>query len=344
MDEEQSNSPYAGSYGYSPSQPIGREVGSPVSSWSEIEGEAKLDREHQFDLMAIEVARKNGWKVKDARDLIAKKWEAQQSHKKADLEDQIKQATWDDDYGKMRQEIAQVNTKNLNAQERIDDIAQKYSYLAGANDEKIAKGYDLAVTSATKSHQSYRAGIQKYLPRGVGVDEVGTMEGEPDWTYVRQLGTANAQQLSDIREQRASKLAREKAQLEIEAYQKKQGIKLSPEAIAARVQEKVDTAKGVQPYKTAPNLFFTGGIVPQQGAGTPMATQPSTTPKPTPSATPSESPEATPSATPEATPIVRPKGGGRKATQEDAMWYKTNFPNATKQEVMDMAKEDGYVF
>jgi hypothetical protein len=338
MDEEQSNSPYAGSYGYSPSQPVGREVGSPVSSWSEIESESRLDREHQFDLMAIDIAKKNGWSVKDSRDLIAKKWAAQSSHKKADLEDQIKQATWDDDYGKMRQEIAQVNTKNLNAQERIDDIAQKYAYLAGANDEKISKGYDLSVTSATKSHQSYRAGIQKYLPRGVGVDEVGTMDGEPDWTYVRQLGTANAQQLSDIREQRASKLAREKAQLEIDAYEKKQGIKLSPEAIAARVQEKVDIAKGVQPYKTAPNLFFTGGLVPMQGGGTPMTGQ--TQPTPTPSATP----KATPSATPEATPIVRPKGGGRKATTEDAMWYKTNFPSATKQEVMDMAKEDGYVF
>jgi hypothetical protein len=58
----------------------------------------------------------------------------------------------------------------------------------------------------------------------------------------------------------------------------------------------------------------------------------------------STSQDVTPSAAPDAEPIVRPKGGGRKATQEDAMWYKTNFPNATKQEVMDMAKEDGYVF
>jgi len=324
MDEEQSNSPYAGSY--SPYQPIGREIGSPVSSWSQIEGEAKLDREHQFDLMAIEVAKKNGWKVKDARDLIAKKWEAQQSHKKADLEDQIKQATWDDDYGKMRQEIAQVNTKNLNAQERIDDIAQKYSYLAGANDEKIAKGYDLAVTSATKSHQSYRAGIQKYLPRGVGVDEVGTMEGEPDWTYVRQLGTANAQQLSDIREQRASKLAREKAQLELEAYEKKQGIKLSPEAIAARVQEKVDIAKGVQPYKTAPSILFSAGQIPTQTTGTPMATQPAKEPVPSP------------------TPSAAPTTKSMPATKDDVMGYRRKNPNATKEEIVDMMTKDGYAF
>lgn len=332
MDEEQTNSPYASGYGYSPSQPVGREVGSPVSSWGEIENESRLDREHQFDLMAIDIAKKNGWSVKESRDLISKKWQAQSSHKKADLEDQIKQATWDDDYGKMRQEMAQVNTKNLNAQEKIDDIAQRYAYLAGANDEKISKGYDLSVTSATKGHQSYRAGLQKYLPRGVGIDEIADESGEPDWSYARKVALATDAEKVALREERTKNLLEIK-QKGSEALQRlKFGQSVSPEEIEAQRKKDENKAKIKKEYGIVDPVEQLVALAKAGQVPTQQSTRPAATPAPTPSPTP----EATPSATPAQASMT--------ATKDDVIGYRRKNPNATKEEIVDMMTKDGYAF
>jgi hypothetical protein len=292
MGEEKNNSPYLVDYYQHPI--VGREVGQPVSSYAEIEKEAKLSHDDQIKNMAIEYAKKTGNPVKESIDMFHAQWNAEQAHKKADLEEKIKQADYSRDLAEMRSYMAKINTRKLNAQEGIDEVAQKWSFLAGSLDPNIAKQYESIVASYNKAHESYRAGIQKVLPRGVGVDEIADENNDPDYRYASELGFSTEEKRSQLREGRAMRQIEKKAKEAEELQKLKFGQSVSPEAIEAQRKKDENKAKIKKEYGIVDPVEQLVALAKAGQVPTQQSTKPAATPAPTPSPTP----EATPSITP----------------------------------------------
>jgi hypothetical protein len=268
------------------------------------------DRKKSHERIASEVSDQLGIPTSKALELVTAQFESDKAQKLAKIEDSIKQANYSKDLAEARQKFAKINTRNLNAQESLDQVAQDYSYLAGSLDENISKQYQSMVDSYNKGHQSYLTSIQRYLPKGVDVREIGDESGIPDFNYARELGFATEEKRSALREGKATRLLEAKAKEDFKLAKLKQGLKLSPEALEFEFQKARVKGMARQEFPSQPSILFSAGQIPTQTTGTPMATQPAKGPalRPVPSATPDTTPlpESQPSTT---TGKIQPREG-----------------------------------
>jgi hypothetical protein len=328
------------SYGPSVSEVQAEEEGRQARKLEEQEPSLKHKETMFRQQIASKYAEQYGVPFKDAMELANNERDAYQVNQKAELEERIKQAGYSKALGEYRSKLSSIDMSNLSeAGDKLQELSTKYSYLSGAINPEIAKGYEEITGLHSKTLQSSIDKLQKVLPKGIAVEEVLNEEGRPDFELGRKLAsqTAEEREASKERLKQARQLAvmgkRDEARRAFYEFKTGEDIKKAQQMIPIEVQK----AGALAPFK--------GGLIVQPTITTPTAPAPAPSPAaPMPSASPASTPapltEQSRKAAPEAEALA-PKPLTKEALHSMADELGTN---ATRESLMDLAKKRGYTF
>jgi hypothetical protein len=326
------------SYGPSVSEVQAEEEGMQARKLEEQEPSIK-HKENMFrQQIASKYAEQYNIPFKEAMELASQERDAYQANQKADIKERIKQAGYSKALGEYRSALSGIDMSNLaEAGDKLQELSNQYSYLSGAMNPQIAKGYEDITGLHSKTLQSSIDKLQKVLPKGIAVEEVLNEEGRPDFELGRKLAsqTVEEREASKERLKQARQLAvmgkRDEARRAFYEFKTGEDIKKAQQMIPIDVQK----AGALAPFK--------GGLIVQPTITTPTAPAPSPA-APMPSASPASTPtpltEQSREAAPEAEALA-PKPLTKEALHSMADELGTN---ATRESLMDLAKKRGYTF
>jgi hypothetical protein len=205
------------------------------------EVDAEEARKQSHERIASEVSDQLGIPTSKALELVTAQYEADKAQKLAKIDDSIKQAGYSKDLAQMRQYISNVDLHKVGAQDKIDEISQKWSYLAGADNPQIVQQYQSNVDMANKRHTNWVNTVRAQLPRGVALEQVKNEDGTINYDMVNEIAA----------------IPFEKRQDYLEAKQGRQ-LKAKTEAGMQLIQARGEQQRQTQSEKNAASLADIG--------------------------------------------------------------------------------------
>jgi hypothetical protein len=168
------------------------------------------------------------------------------------------------DFSEFKSKMAKINYQNLaTADQEINNVLAEYSHLSGSHDPLMAKAYDTTQQNALRRYQSSYSAVSKRLPQGVPVEAVLDEFGRPNVNLINDAISNRLQQKAEAAVTTAGGVAGAKADVYVgkvlpakeeikgREMEKQSDIKVGEQLkmIPGRVQEAVEKAKGVEPYK-----------------------------------------------------------------------------------------------